>query len=330
MKTNLRQFNTTFLILLALAIFANACKKDNGPSIATMTTTAATDIDIITATSGGAITTDGGATITGCGVCWGTVTGPTIADSKTSDGASAGTFTSTLTGLSPKTTYYVRAYATNSAGTAYGTEISFTTIDGVVDADGNAYHISSITSGSVTKVFMTENLRTTKYNDGTDIPLTEVAASWATLTSGSYCWYDNDKTTYNETYGALYNWYAVNTGKLAPTGWHVATKAEWDAVITYLGGTSVAGGKLKETGTVHWNSPNTGATDAIGFTGLPGGIRYYDDGHYSAIGNVGYWWTSTEYNSDAACFYLIEYDLTAISIITNYKKYGCSVRCIKD
>jgi uncharacterized protein (TIGR02145 family) len=326
MKTNLRHFNTTFLILLALAIFANACKKDNDPSIATMTTTAATDIDIITATSGGAITTDGGATITERGVCWSTVTGPTIADNKTSDGEDIGTFSSSITGLSPNTSYYVRAYATNSAGTAYGTEITFTTLDGVVDADGNAYHISSITSGGITKVFMTENLRTTKYNDSTDIPLTEVAASWPTLTTGSYCWYDNDKTTYGETYGALYNWYAVNTGKLAPTGWHVATDAEWTTLVAYLGGLTVAGGKLKETGTEHWSSPNTGATNTIGFNGLPGGFR---SSSFNGTGIIGCWWTSTEC-INSGYYYGSAYDQPSLEKMAVVKSYGFSVRCIKD
>jgi uncharacterized protein (TIGR02145 family) len=117
----------------------------------------------------------------------------------------------------------------------------------VTDKDGNVYH--TITIG--TQVWMVENLKTTKYNDGTDIPLVKDSATWANLTTPGYCWLYNDQTTYINTTGALYNWYAVNTGKLAPIGWHVPSDSDFIALTKYLGGENTAGGKLKEAGTVN-------------------------------------------------------------------------------
>ena len=156
---------------------------------------------------------------------------------------------------------------------------------GVTDYDGN--HYSSVLIGS--QIWMAENLKTIKYNDGTAIPLVTDATEWSNLTTHGYCWYNNDEATYGDTYGALYNWYTVETGNLCPTGWHVPTDAEWTELIDYLGGESVAGGKLKETGTTHWNSPNPGATNETGFTTLPGGYRADFNGSSGDIGNGGYW-----------------------------------------
>ena len=139
----------------------------------------------------------------------------------------------------------------------------------VTDIDGNVYHTVKIGA----QTWMVENLRTTRYNDGTAIPLVTGNTAWGSLTTPGYCWYNNDQATYGSTYGALYNWYAVNRGKLCPTGWHVATDAEWTQLTDYLGGVWVAGGKMKEAGLSHWESPNEGATNSSGFTALPGGHR---------------------------------------------------------
>ena len=165
--------------------------------------------------------------------------------------------------------YYVRAYATNSEGTGYGQQESFTTTivdmpgDGVTDIDGNVYTTVIINGHE----WMAGNLMTTKYNDGTEIPLEAEGSVWLYLTTPAYCWYDNDQATYGNTYGALYNWYAVNTGKLCPTGWHVSTDAEWTALTDYVGGYSIAGTRLKATS--GWdNSGNR--TDDYGFSALPG------------------------------------------------------------
>src|SRR5664279_5386678 len=125
------------------------------------------------------------------------------------------------------------------------------------DIDGNVYKNVTI----VKQILMAENLKTTKFNDGTSIPLVRENSAWKDMNSPSFCWYNNDATTNKNNYGALYNWYTVNTNKLCPSGWHVPSDAEWTTLRTYLGGDSVAGGKLKETGTTHWKSPNTGATN---------------------------------------------------------------------
>ena len=198
--------------------------------------------------------------------------------------------------------------------------ITFITL---TDADGNTYGLIKIGS----QIWMAENLKTTKYNDGTSIPLVTNNTSWAVLSTPGYCWYNNDASTYKNTYGALYNFYTVETGKLCPTGWHVPTNIEWTALTTYLGGESVAGGKLKETGTTHWNSPNTGATNETGFTALPGGYRN-NNGAFNDIGNQGDWWSSTESGTNNAWFRYMLYNSNSVHISSYYKIYGFPVRCL--
>jgi uncharacterized protein (TIGR02145 family) len=224
--------------------------------------------------------------------------------------------------------YYIRAYATNSAGTAYGNETSFTTYksDAISDMDGNYYNI--VTIG--TQTWMAENLKTTKYNDNTPIPLVTDPTAWANLTTPGYCWYNNDATTYKVTYGALYNWFTVNTGKLCPTGWHVPTDGEWSILSIYLGGESVAGGPLKETGTTHWNSPNTGATNVTGFTGLPGGYRYYTNGVFAGIGLHGNFWSATETDATYAYYRDLQYNFNSLYRALPAKVHGLYVRCVMD
>jgi uncharacterized protein (TIGR02145 family) len=195
----------------------------------------------------------------------------------------------------------------------------------VTDIDGNVYH--PITIG--TQVWLVENLKTTRYNDGTPIPLVTDSTAWSNLTTPGYCWYNNDAANKN-TYGALYNWFTVNTGILAPTGWHVPTDTEWTTLTTYLGGESIAGGKLKETGSTHWRSPNAGATNESGFTALPGGHRDIN-GAFSAIGDDGYWWSVTEYGSTGKVWYRnMNYNYAGVVRVSNNKINGHSVRCVKD
>jgi uncharacterized protein (TIGR02145 family) len=197
--------------------------------------------------------------------------------------------------------------------------------NGVNDVDGN--HYKTVLIG--TQVWMAENLKTTKYNDGTAIPLVTDGAAWGALSTPGYCWYNNDAATYKATYGAMYNWYTVNMGKLCPTGWHVSTDAEWTTLTTYLGGTSIAGGKLKETGTAHWASPNTGATNESGFTALPGGYRYYNATYYS-IGSNGAWWSSTEASTSSAWYRYVGCDYSYVYRDGSNKGCGFSVRCVRD
>lgn len=198
------------------------------------------------------------------------------------------------------------------------------TTNTLIDIDGNVYHTVIIGS----QEWMVENLKTTKYRDGTPITFVNDSTTWSMLTTEAYCNYNND-TNNAITYGRLYNWYAVNDSRnIAPIGWHVASNAEWLTLINYLGGESVAGGKLKETGIIHWINPNVGATNSVGFKALPGGYCYL--GGYENIGYCGYWWSSTEESvRDAYCRILNYSNPNAYSYELS-KDLGHSVRCIKD
>lgn len=196
----------------------------------------------------------------------------------------------------------------------------------MTDQDGNVY--KTVTIG--TQTWMAENLRTALYNDGTPISNVTDNEEWEHLTTGAYCNYDNTSNTDTiATYGRLYNWYAVNTGKLAPTGWHVPTDAEWTTLTTYLGGESVAGSKLKETGSTHWIDPNVGATNETGFTALPGGTRTLNGPFYD-IGRFGLWWSAIEYSTNNAWYRDIFYYYDNVYRDFSYKKIGFSVRCVRD
>jgi len=333
MKKKSRILIYTLVIIGVFLMLTSSCKKKDDNSnptaqIPILTTAAVSNILQTTATCGGTISSDGGSTVTARGVCWSTGQTPAITDNKTTDGTGTGNFTSAITGLTANTTYYVRAYATNSAGTGYGSAVQFTTLQGtggtVTDIDGNVYN--TVTIG--TQVWMVENLKVTHYNNGTAIPLVTDGTAWTSLTTPGYCWYNNNYVTYGSVYGALYNWYTVNTGNLCPAGWHVPTDAQWTILTDYLGGLSVAGGKLKETGTTHWAIPNTGATNESGFTALPGGWRGYD-GSFHDITYTGYWWSATQ-NGTSAWERELYQGNTTVCRISNSKFAGCSVRCIKD
>jgi uncharacterized protein (TIGR02145 family) len=193
------------------------------------------------------------------------------------------------------------------------------------DGDNNNYPVVEIG----TQVWMAENLKTTKYKDGTPVPLVTDAAAWSVLNAPGYCWYNNDEATYKIIYGALYHWNTGNTGNLCPTGWHVPSTAEWTALTTYLGSEIGTAGKLKETGTTHWSSPNTGATNEYGFSALPGGHRGID-GTFSNIGTYGYWDSSTEYNSSNRYGRVMINSSSDVTVGPYGKRQGISVRCLKD
>lgn len=209
--------------------------------------------------------------------------------------------------------------------------------DSLTDVDGNVYQTVKIGD----QVWMVENLKVTHYRNGEAIPNVTDDREWSHLTSGAYCAYSNDSTNI-ETYGLLYNWYAVSsTNIITPEGWHVPTDEEWKELEMHLGmgqsevdtifwrGTD-EGGKLKETGTTHWNNPNTGATDESGFTALPGGYRLNYNGAFTNIGNDGYWWSATWYSTVSAWYRTLSYGNSDIYRSSNHKKCGFSVRCIMD
>ncbi|MFH0843212.1 MAG: fibrobacter succinogenes major paralogous domain-containing protein [Bacteroidota bacterium] len=288
----------------------------NSYSISSITTT--------TASGGGNITDDGGADVTARGVCWSTSENPTIDDDVTENGTGTGVFISSMIDLTPGTTYYVRAYATNSAGTGYSDGQTFTTDPvTITDNDGNECNVVRIG----TQLWMVENLNVTKYSNGDNITNITTKATWANLTDGAYCEYDNLSEN-GAVYGKLYNSYAsMDSRNVCPTGWHVPTSSEWLTLFSYLGGNSVAAGLLKETGTTHWNSPNEGATNESGFTALPGGYRHAN-GDFNYLGIQGYW--SCIVDGLYSGYMTIIYNST--NVVWGYmdENQGLSVRCIKD
>jgi len=194
----------------------------------------------------------------------------------------------------------------------------------VTDIDGNVYN--TVTIG--TQVWMKENLKTTKLNDGTAIPNVTDNTSWAALTTPGYCWYNNDASTYKATYGALYNWYAVNTGKLCPLGWRVPLDEDFKILTNLLGGYLTAGGKLKETGTLNWENPNTDATNEFQFTALPGGGRG-SSGSFFDLKIRGLWWSPiTDIDPQYSLSTYLIYNDGEVHRMTSDKKDGFSVRCI--
>jgi uncharacterized protein (TIGR02145 family) len=293
-----------------------------------LTTDAVTGITGTTAECGGNITSDGGATVTARGVCWSINSTPTISDNITTDGAGTGNFTSSMTGLTGTTPYYVRAYATNSVGTSYGDEVAFTTVHEtgtVTDIDGNIYQTVKIGN----QWWMAENLKVIRYRNGNAIPYITDRTTWANINFGAYCNYHNDVSIV-ATFGRLYNWYAVvDVNNIAPAGWHVPTETEWQTLLGYLGGSGVAGGKMKEAGTAHWSSPNTGATNESGFTALGGGYRY-TDGYYYNLGSTADFWSATQSGGSSAWGKNLGYNFVHVNSYSRSFRYGFSVRCVKD
>lgn len=282
------------------------------------------------ATSGGAIGFGGGSPISAKGICWSTSPNPDTTNSRTMDGYGVGGFISNITGLIPKTTYYVRAYAINSTGIGYGNELSFTTLPDIIygsvtDVEGNLYKTVQIGS----QIWMAENLKTTKYKDGCLIPNITENSAWSNIKTGAYCWYNNDPVNKN-IYGALYNGYTVNTQKLCPDEWHIPTDGDWNKLENSLD-SNAAGAMLKEAGTFHWASPNSGANNLSGFTALPGGIRFDSDGSFNNIYYSGYWWSTQEEGSIGLLFCRdLQYDNSIINHSDDKINSGRSIRCVSD
>ncbi|WP_353076723.1 FISUMP domain-containing protein [Flavobacterium sp.] len=325
-------------------------------SLPTLSTTPANLISTTSVKSGATIFGNGGSPITVSGVIWSTSPNPSISlSTKTIDGTVSGNFISSITGLIGNTTYYIRAYATNVGGTAYGNEESFTTNPIVTDYDGNTYETVSFGNCPEVKTWGIKNLNVSHYSDGTIIPQVTDPVQWANLTTGAWCYYNNDPAN-GAIYGKLYNGYAVagiyNSAslnnpalrkKLAPVGYHIMSTSDYTCLLGQLGGSSVAGGKMKETGTSHWNPPNTGALNSINFSGLPGGFRYFTFGipHnslFSSIRNYAYFWISNAYSCSDNTFpstlcggcIILYYNNTVLSEDGVYLFNGMSVRFVKD
>lgn len=302
----------------------------------TVTTTVASNVKQITADSGGNVTSNGGSAITSRGICWNTTGNPTITDSKTLADSGSGIYSATAINILPNTTYFLRAFATNNVGTSYGTQITFTTQNlsipgnGVTDIDGNTY--TTVILGG--KEWMVENLRTTHYQNGDLIVNSITGTQWQANSStftGTWGYYNNT-AGYNLTYGKLYNWFAaVDSRKISPVGWHVPSKGELDNLRDYLGGFTIAGGKLKKTGTSEWNTPNTGATNTSGFTALPGGHLNSINGLFQNFGTRAYFWSTTAASTiDGSDAMLYNNNTQQNNAGYSDKGFGESIRCVKD
>jgi hypothetical protein len=295
----------------AFIIIVTSCKKDNVNSIPEVSTIEVAIITPVSASCSGTVTFKGSSEILEKGMCWSKIQLPLISDNKTTEIIllNSSGFTSNLTGLLANITYFVRAYATNKAGTGYGNELSFTTPEDhsgekgtVTDIEKNVYQ----TIGIGSQIWTTENMRTTILNDGTDIPIAKCYRIWNFLSAPGYCWYDNDEFNKN-TYGALYNWYTVNTMKLCPSGWHVPGDDEWTILDTYLGGRDIE--------------------NVLTF--LPGGYRG-DSSTFLNNGEESVFWTSTRSSSDKAIFRVFTINGPDITRGAYYIEWGASVRCVQD
>ena len=330
------------------------CVRNEGDSstqLPIVTTTAASNITANSATCGGNITSDGGATVTARGVCWSTSQNPTTADSHTTDGSGTGIFTSSITGLTVGNTYHVRAYATNSAGTAYGNEVIFslpcTGAATVTDIDNNIYNTVQIGQ----QCWMKENLRTTRYADGTSIALGS-----STSTSTAYRYYPDNNSSNVATYGYLYNWKAVmgNSSSssanpsgvqgICPTGWHVPSDAEWTQLTNYVSSQSqyvcvCANNYIAKAlaSTIGWNSSSStcctvgndpSTNNETGFSALPA-AGYSDPSESSGFGYFTYFWSTTDDGYWAYCR-KIDYNNSGVSTSYPDKSFGFSVRCVRD
>ena len=328
-----------FVVLLSIVLGLPECKKKEEPasSAPTAVTNTASWINNTWATLNGVINANNQITTVSFEYDTTTSYGQSIiATPDTITGNTNTVVSANLTGLTPSKIYHYRVKAISSAGILYGSDFTFTTsgtsgsiiifnpnltYGSVSDNDGNIYKTIEIG----TQTWMAENLKTTKYNDNTTIPLVTDNAKWATLSTPGYSWYNNDSITY----GVMYNWYAVSTIKLCPVGWHVPTDSEWTTLTTYLGGDSIASDQLKETGLTHWLSPNTGATNESGFTALPGGYRNYS-GIFSNIRSYAYWWSSSEYSSIDTYYRDLYSGYRDVDRSNASKSSGFSVRCLKD
>ena len=308
-------------------------------------TSQVTSITPISAVSGGNITNDGGALVTARGVIWDTLPLPTVAlITKTSDGTGSGIFSSNITGLISGKNYHVRAYATNTIGTAYGGDSSFRfgysylpNID-ITDINGNVYPTITTSCG---QTWTTKNLTVSKYSNGDPIPQVTDSITWGNTFTGAWCWYHNDSVNYWQ-YGKLYNWYAVHDPRgLAPAGWHIPTDAEWTNLVkcidpaTDLNCTScnqslIAGGAMKETGTLHWLAPNTGADNTSGFSALPSGYRNFEYGGFFFLGQNTSWWCTDEYDASDAYERSINYNTANVWRDVYFKLAGKSIRLVKN
>jgi len=321
------------LVFLSLLMFLVCCKpiQKNAPYFPTITTNPVNEITEHSAKSGGTVISNSQlASIPQFGICWSTGPNPSWKECHTIDGKGSGSFTSQLSLFTTNTVYYVRAYAWVIPTACYGNVQVFKTtgnvVDTVTDIEGNVYHI--ITIG--TQKWMLENLRSRRYRNGD--PLTEITniADWNNIKVGAYCTLDNDNNN-AFTFGRYYNLAVIQDSRsIAPIGWHIPSDQDWKTLSIILVGDTLAGGKLKENSTMFWNSPNYGATNSSGFTGLPAGFPLAEKKMFWDFGRTANWWGKTSDTSIHVC-YSLTYDNGMIyKGIFPGNGWGYNIRCIKD
>ncbi len=316
----------TIIILLAV-LTAVSCEEEYS-SLPAVTTVEVRQVSCTSALVDGQVITDGNSSITEKGICWSMSNKiPSVEDNTSRYSGEADRLSCLLDKLEENTRYYARAYAINDNGTSYGTVRSFITGQGcdgtITDADGNVYEV--VTIGR--QVWMAENLRTTRLNNGIDIIEMPGLMEWEKAKSPMYTWYNNNPSFF-VPYGALYNFYAVNTGRLCPCGWHVPTDAEWQELMDYLtenGHYGREGAALKVT--KGWFAGGNG-NDAYGFHAYPAGM-IGSLASFKGISLMTTWWSSTEKDDKAWEYYIMVYD-DRLNKYSQKKAAGLSVRCIKD
>lgn len=315
-------------------------------NLATVTTRTVGNIQRTSAIGGGSILNNGGAQVREYGICWSTNSAPTIENNKSITDSNTNTFSINITNLKPGTTYYVRAFAINAAGTAYGNEVSFKTsatgaqfneslfYSSLSDIDGNVY--KTILIGG--REWMAEDLRVTKYQNGQSINhITTDTLQWMQTKSGAWSYYNND-TSRNIPYGKLYNWYTTaDSRKVCPTGWRIPTEGDWNQLINTLDSTfiqdeiiqsSKAGAKMKSTSTIYWSAYDQNTTNSSGFSAIES--RYRDfNGSFNGISET-YWWSSNEFNTSHALSRNIFSSNGNVKRLNLNKNTGLAVRCIKE
>ncbi|HNY45148.1 MAG TPA: fibrobacter succinogenes major paralogous domain-containing protein [Bacteroidales bacterium] len=349
MKNICRNIISIFLFF-GVVFYLNSCKKEEIP---TLKTGEVSNITENSATLSAKVSKDGDSEIIVRGFVWNTTKNPSLEANIgfSENGSGVGDFTHNVEGLMSETTYYVRAYATNEIGTAYGNEVSFTTnapswngtpctdCETITDIDGNIYRTVKIG----TQCWLADNLKTTKYNDGTEIQNVTLNTEWNVLSTGAFCWYNNDANN-KENYGALYNYYAVETGKLCPEGWHVATDNEWKELEGFVDSEYKVGNSIWNNES--WRGSDVGIrlkasyfwlggsqqdkSDSHGFSALPGGVRNGDTGGFERLEEWGLWWSSKNDVETNVYRRNLEKNKDNIARFPSNPKSGYSIRCIKN
>jgi len=337
MRTQMKEALAPLTIMvMALILVAVSCDKHPPipppPPVTNIPTVETVSVTLVSADETGAvisafgkITNDGGTTVTYRGFYLSKKKSPTIDDTVVV--ASGGSSFNRTINLPVNETYYLVAFATNDKGTSTGTVKSIKTDWLVKDVDGNVYHTLYLNK----RWWLKEDLKTTHYRDGTAIPNITDNNDWMNLKTGAYANYNND-TSLVKTYGRLYNFYAIETGKLGIKGWHVSTENEWLELYMALGNDPHNGGKLKEVGTEHWKAPNVGATNSTGFTAIPGGDRSADGlGKFNDLGISAVWWVNESVGTKRGSVVFIDNDNDVLHVLVDApKREGLAIRLIKN